>query len=176
MQVGKGDVPSQRQRRKKRYRGCRVCGIPNAKWCAECKIVVDVLRQHWPPALSLIVDGGFVPLSGERSESGIGYGGAGLVLVKDGSVIASRSCGFMADGSSDAELHAVIRGARWAPGVSIYTDSESTCGAALLSNNHLDVRFLRASERTRAHALAHQLSVDGRIAIAASLARDGGTP
>ena len=89
MQVGKGDVPSQRQRRRRRYRGCRVCGIPNAKWCAECKIVVDVLRLHWPPALSLIVDGGFVPVSGERSESGVGYGGAGLVLVNAEAVIAS---------------------------------------------------------------------------------------
>jgi hypothetical protein len=75
----------------------------------------------------------------------------------------------MAHGSSDAELHAVIRGARWAPGVSIYTDSESTCGTALLSNNRLDVRFLRAHERTRVHELAHQLSIDGRIAIAAAM-------
>lgn len=148
-----------------------MCGIPNAKWCAECRAVVDVLRLHWPPALSLIVDGGFMSVSGERSESGVGYGGAGLVLVDAvGAVIASRSCGFMAEGSSDAELHAVIRGARWTPGVTIYTDSESTCRTARSSNNCLDVRFLHPRERTHAHELAHRLSVEGRIALADRIA------
>lgn len=167
MQVGKGDVASQRKRRKSRYRGCRVCGIPNAKWCAECRVVVDVLSLHWSPALSLIVDGGFMSVSEERSDAGVGYGGAGLVLVDAvGAVIASRSCGFMAEGSSDAELHAVIRGARWTPGVTIYTDSESTCGTVVRRGGQLDVRFLHPHERTHAHELAHRLSVEGRIALA----------
>jgi hypothetical protein len=171
MQAGKGDVVSQRQRRRRRYKGCRVCGIPGAKWCAECRSIVDVLPLHWLPALSLIVDGGFVSLSRERSESGVGYGGAGLVLVgADGAVIASRSCGFMAEGSSDAELHAVIRGARWVPGVTIYTDSESTCSTVVRRGGQFDVRFLHRHERTHAHELADRLSVEGRIALAARIA------
>jgi hypothetical protein len=97
-----------------------------------------------------------------------GHGGAGLVLVApSGKILASRSCGFPTAGSSEAELHAVIRGALWVPGAVIYTDSESARQAASSSTKKvavrlLDVRFLSKRDRGPAHALAHQLSVEGR--------------
>jgi hypothetical protein len=91
-----------------------------------------------------------------------GHGGAGLVLVKaSGKILASRSCSFPADNSSDAEFQAVTRAARWTPGIAIYTDSESACRAAEAAG--LNVRFLPEGARGEAHALAHQLSVDGRL-------------
>lgn len=163
MKIGKGDIQAQRRRRKARYRGCAVCGEPNAKLCADCRAIEAVLATEWPPSLSLFVDGGFVTLSGERHDDGPGHGGAGLVIATSvGKVLAARSCAFPAQSSSDAEFQAVIRGARWAPGVVIYTDSESTCWAAISSNSNLDVCFLRDHERGPLHAMAHQLSVEGR--------------
>lgn len=172
--IGKGDRPSQRARYRARYRGCRVCGELNVKWCLDCRAVDDILALHWPPALSLIVDGGFVtanrsrpddpdPARGlsRRGDDGPGHGGAGLVLVGPSKeILASRSCAFSASSSSDAEWHAVIRGARWARGVIIYTDSEST--ATIAMNKDYDVRFLREQDRGEAHDLAHRLSVEGR--------------
>jgi hypothetical protein len=164
VKIGKGAIRSQRQRRRARYHGCWICGDPNVKRCEGCRAVEEVLSIYWSPSLSLFVDGGFVTQSGERDDSGPGHGGAGLVLASStGKILASRSCGFPAANSSDAELHAVIRGARWAPGAVIYTDSESTCGAAILSNNKLEVCFLRDHERGPLHALAHQLSIEGRL-------------
>jgi len=112
----------------------------------------------------LYVDGSFVTLSGDRADGGPGHGGAGLVLAREtGEILATRSCAFFAVSSSDAEFQAVIRGARWVRNVVIYTDSESTCKIATASNQDLDVRFLELSDRRSAHALAHQLSVEGRI-------------
>lgn len=164
MKIGKGDIRAQRRRRKARYRGCAVCGDPSAKLCADCRAIEAVLAAEWPPILSLFVDGGFVTQSGERDAEEPGHGGAGLVLATSvGKILAARACAFPADSSSDAEFQAVIRGARWAPGAVIYTDSESTCWAAISSNGNLDVRFLRDHERGPLHAMAHQLSVEGRL-------------
>lgn len=102
-------------------------------------------------------------LIGKQLDDRPGHGGAGLVLVTStGVVIATRSCAFAADNSSEAERQAVIRGARWASGVTIYTDSESTCVAAASSNKALDVRFLPEAARTMPHEIAHTLSVEGR--------------
>lgn len=206
MKIGKGDIRAQRRRRKARYRGCAVCGEPNATLCADCFAVRAVLAVHWAPSLALFVDGGFLPSgpdardvprtrrsryaplrerigqehpewNSDRVEAslvealtgaaprnlGPGHGGAGLVLATTGGhILASRSCAFPADKSSDAELQAVVRGARWAPGAVIYTDSESTCWTAIAANKNLDVRFLREDARGPLHALAHQLSVEGR--------------
>ena len=164
MKVGKGDIAAQRRRRKARYRGCAVCGEPGSKLCDGCRAVEGVLVAEWEPLLVLYVDGSFVTFSGDRADGGPGHAGAGLVLTREtGEVLATRSCAFFAESSSDAEHQAVIRGARWARGVVIYTDSESTCEIAMASNNELDVRFLELSDRRSAHALAHQLSVEGRM-------------
>jgi hypothetical protein len=169
MKIGKGDISAQRRRRKARYRGCAVCGDPGAKFCEGCRAVQEVLAGEWEPTLLLYVDGSFATLSGDRSDGCSGHGGAGLVLTREtGEVLATRSCAFAAVSSSDAEFQAVIRGARWAPGVVIYTDSESTCDAAMTSNKSLDVRFLVHADRRSAHALAHQLSVEGRTDKAGS--------
>jgi len=163
VKVGKGDIRAQRRRHKARYRGCAVCGDPGGKRCDGCRAVEVVLAGEWEPLLVLYVDGSFVTLSGDRADGGPGHAGAGLVLTREsGEVLASRSCAFFAESSSDAELQAVIRGARWARGVVIYTDSESTCDAAMGSNKDLDVRFLDHANRRSAYALAHQLSVEGR--------------
>jgi hypothetical protein len=207
----RGDRSAQRSRRKDRYRGCCVCGEPNAKRCADCRAVEPILAREWPLSLSLFVDGSFVragidprdlshahlprprrpryaalraqvqaehpswgekrvdavmfsALGGDPRAAGPGYGGAGLVLATaTGEVLATRSCAFPADHSADAELHAVIRGARWAPGAVIYTDSESTCWTAIASNKNLDVRFVLEKDRGPAYELAHQLSVEGRL-------------
>lgn len=211
---GKGDVRSQRQRHRARYRGCRVCGEPWEKWCLACRAVEVVLATEWTLNLSLFVDGGYLPAGVDPRDrprvararyaalrdqiaaahpdwdagaveaeltaalgvdvsvdEGPGHGGAGLVLVgAAGAVLASQSCAFPAASSSDAEFQAVIRGARWAPGAVIYTDSESTCWATTSSNRDLDVRFLPEHDRGDAHALAHRLSVEGRQRHAARAA------
>jgi len=124
-----------------------------------------IAREHpdWgPPHVDAALTEALVGT--DLRDAGPGHGGAGLVLAAPtGEILASRSCTFSAESSSDAELSAVIRGARWAPGVIIYTDSESTCWAALSSNDKLVVRFLREHDRGVAHAFAHQLSVDGRL-------------
>jgi len=211
---GKGDVRSQRQRHRSRYRGCRVCGEPREKWCVDCRAVEAVLATEWAPNLSLFVDGGYLPAGVDHRDrprfgraryaalrgrivtdhpdwdagavevelasalgvdvtvdEGPGHGGAGLVLVgAAGTVLAARSCAFPATSSSDAEFQAVVRGARWAPGAVIHTDSESTCWATISSNRNLDVRFLPERDRGDAHALAHRLSVEGRLRHAARAA------
>lgn len=66
MHVGKGDVRSQRQRRRDRYRGCRVCGIRGAQ-CTECGLAEEIVAIHGYAALSLIVDGSFVPAGGRAA-------------------------------------------------------------------------------------------------------------
>jgi hypothetical protein len=120
-------------------------------------------REHptWTPAQ---IDAALLEaLGGNPVMMGPGHGGAGLVLATiDGKILASRACAFAAENSSDAELLAVIRGARWVPGVVIYTDSESTCLVAAAMNHRLDVRFARPEDRGEAHELAHQRSVEGR--------------
>jgi hypothetical protein len=131
--------------------------------------------------LALIVDGSYRPPVGREHERrpGHSYGGAGLVLVRltgkmtkirKSEVIANRACGFTASSSSEAEFQAVIRGARWAPGVTIYTDCRST--AEYLGHRELCVRYLNlAGGKWRTHDLAHLLSVQGQCRDAPS---DGG--
>lgn len=166
--MASGNVAAQRRRRKARYRGCYICGAIGAE-CTECWQFKRWLtanpqfstRLHM---LSLVVDGGYQPY---RHGCPQGIAGAGLVLVLgkplDGEIITYRSCSFIAQGSADAELHAVIRGARWAPGVTIYTDSEHTPPIAMSSNPALEVWFLDRAHRGPAHRLAHSLSVEGRL-------------
>lgn len=165
MRSSKGDVRSQRQRRRDRYRGCRVCGL-RGEHCAECDEGIRLVRAHAGQELSLVVDGSFVPLAPDRADRAIGHGGAGLVLVlgpvMTGEVLASRACGFDAVDSSDAECHAVIRGARWAPGVPIYTDVNTFPSKFAEINPKLVVHHLMSHERCPAHHLAHRLSVEGR--------------
>lgn len=159
MKLGKGNIVAQRQRRKDRYRGCPVCGIRGVQ-CTECDLGKKLVALHGRDRLTLVVDGSFV----EASDEGIGHGGAGLVLVRTGvnEIVASRACGFRAESSSDAELHAVIRAARWAPGVTIYTDCRDLPIAVQRFNPRLSVHYLVSNDRAAAYAMAHALSVEGR--------------
>ncbi len=162
MQVGKGDVRSQRQRRRDRYRGCRVCGVRGAQ-CTACALGAQVVAIYGYASLSIVVDGSFVEFSrGAADDLGLGYAGAGLVLVHGDEIVASRACGFRAMSSSDAEFHAVIRAARWAPGVAIYTDARDLPTKMFRVNPDLTVRYLDPNDRADAYAIAHRLSVEGR--------------
>lgn len=211
MQDGKGDLRSQRQRRRDRYRGCHVCGVRGAQ-CTECGLGEQIVALHGYARLSLVVDGSFVPavqpgkgareaprvhreryiklkdqianehpdwtadlveaalieaLTGAPPQDEPGHGGAGLVLVSNVSnghdqILASRACGFHAASSSDAELHAVIRASRWAPGVTIYTDARELPVKMARINPDITVHYLDPNKRGDAYALAHRLSVEGR--------------
>lgn len=157
MKIGKGDLRSQRQRRRDRYRGCRVCGI-RGEQCLECGLGVQIVAIHGYARLAIVVDGSFV----ESKHDDLGHGGAGLVLVKGSEILASRACGFRASSSSDAEFHAVIRAGRWAPGVAIYTDARDLPVKMIRSSPGLAVHYLSPNDRDEAYALAHRLSVEGR--------------
>lgn len=160
MQIGKGDLRSQRQRRRDRYRGCRVCGV-RGEQCTECGLGEQLVAIHGYAHLSVVVDGSFV----ESRHDDLGHGGAGLVLVRGGlggEILTSRACGFRASSSSDAEFHAVIRAGRWTPGVAIYTDAKDLPHKILRSSPELVVRYLKPHERAEPHTLAHRLSVEGR--------------
>ncbi len=158
--IGKGDVRSQRQRRRDRYRGCRVCGVRGVE-CTECERGEEFVAIYGYARLSLVVDGSFVAADGEDL-GGLGHGGAGLVLVHGDEIVASRACGFRAESSSDAEYHAVIRAARWAPGVAIYTDARDLPAKFANVNPDLTIHYLDPNKRTDAYVLAHRLSVEGR--------------
>jgi hypothetical protein len=155
MQVGKGDIPGQRRRRRDRYRGCRVCGIRGVH-CDECARGKQLVAIHGYAKLSLVVDGSFV------QHRGLGHGGAGLVLVHGAEVVASRACGFRAAGSADAEFQAIIRASRWATGVAIYTDAKDLPAMMVRINPHVIVHYLEQNARAEAYLLAHRLSVEGR--------------
>lgn len=170
MRVGKGDIPRQRARRRDRYRGCPVCGLRGSQ-CTECGLGAKLVALHGLTDLALVVDGSFVaPLQVDESSvvppQDRGHGGAGLVLLRSKEVLASRACGFSATSSSDAELHAVIRAARWAPGVPIYTDARELPAKMALVNPSLVVHYLAPGRRGIAYALAHRLSIEGRCGVA----------
>jgi hypothetical protein len=158
MQVGKGDIPGQRRRRRDRYRGCRVCGLRHVQ-CTECRLCAQLVAIHGYAHLSLVVDGSFVESPGGDN---LGHGGAGLVLVRGEEILASRACGFRVLSSSEAEFHAVIRAARWAPGVAIYTDARDLPATIVGVNPRLAVHYLGPNDRAAAYELAHRLSVEGR--------------
>jgi hypothetical protein len=202
-QAGKGDIRSQRQRRRDRYRGCRVCGVRSVQ-CTECDLGEQLVAIHGYASLALVVDGSFVPagkdarnaprvhreryaalkvqiandhpawtadrvdaalveaLTGAPSTHELGHGGAGLVLVRGKTILASRACGFRAASSSDAEYHAVIRASRWARGVAIYTDARDLPVKMSRVNPDIAVHYLDPNKRADAYALAHRLSVEGR--------------
>lgn len=152
--------------RRRRYRGCPVCGIRGG--CQDCGQGRSLVLAHGTDRLSLVVDGSFKG----------SYGGAGLVLLLGdvhGTIVAQRACGFAAENASDAEFQAIIRGARWAPGVVIWTDEQAVARKAMSSSPALDVRYLTPNRRNgqrpkrhgggfgiAAYELAHTLSVTGR--------------
>jgi hypothetical protein len=84
-----------------------------------------------------------------------------VLLDTGGIVIAQQSCGFAAQHSADSEFQAIVRGARWMPIVSIYTDSQSHAERARGELSR-DVRFLPI-RRYPGYELAHDLSVQGRL-------------
>jgi hypothetical protein len=160
--------------RQRRHRGCWVCGKRFIKdhslstalrhTCQECLEGRTLLLSITLDTFFLIVDGSFVPWNGERDARTNGAAGAGLVLVNSttNEIVAKRSCGFEARHSNDAERQAVIRGARWIPGVVIYTDSEGMI-TKLRNETLRDIRFLpRPWRGLHTYGLAHQLSVQGR--------------
>jgi hypothetical protein len=157
----KGDRAGQKQRRRDRYRGCRICGVRGER-CTQCDVGAQLVALHGYANLELIVDGSFVPHDhGVRRSSG--WGGAGLVLVRGGihgEILAGQACGFLAASSTDAERHAIIRGARWAPGVVIHTDLRDL--PSTLGIPTLNVQWLPEVQRSTAYDLAHRLSVEGR--------------
>ena len=157
MQVGKGDIRSQRQRRRDRYRGCRVCGVRGVS-CTECDRAARIVAARDRASLAIVVDGSFV----EPSSGRLGHGGAGLVLVQGATILDSRACGFRAASSSDAEFQAVIRAARWVSGVAIYTDARDLPAKTRSFNPRLAVHYLDPNRRSEAYVLAHRLSVEGR--------------
>jgi len=172
MRLGKGDIRSQRARRRRRYRGCPVCGIRGVQ-CVECGHGAELVALHGPAELTLTVDGSFVPFlqdvdgpSRDNSDHCLrdngGHGGAGLVLARGAEILATRACGFHASSSSDAEYQAVIRGARWAPDVPIYTDARELPSKMVLVNPGLNVRYLGPGKRHAPYMLAHRLSIEGR--------------
>jgi hypothetical protein len=170
VRVGKGDISSQRARRRGRYRGCPVCGLRGSQ-CTECALGAKLVALHGLTDLALVADGSFVASPQVDGSSTIplqdsGHGGAGLVLLRGKEVLASRACGFSATSSSDAELHAVIRAARWAPGVPIYTDARELPAKMTLVNPALVVHYLAPGRRGLAYALAHRLSIEGRCRVA----------
>lgn len=160
MQIGKGDIPGQRRRRRSRYRGCRVCGVRGVH-CTECWKTREVVGVYDAAGLSVVVDGSFVEAA-DRNREGLGHGGAGLVLVRGAEILASRACGFRTPNSTDAELQAIIRAARWVPDVAIYTDARDLPIRLRGINPRLTVHYLHPNQRGDAHALAHRLSVEGR--------------
>jgi len=166
---------SKAHRRRKR-KGCWVCGIrferdhtlPTAQrnTCGGCfydRTLLDYCTTRLDETYFLIVDGSFLTFSGERNVSEPGFGGAGLVLINaEGKVIATKSCGFEAEHSADAEFEAIRRGGRWMPIVTIYSDSQSHV-ERMRGEMSRDVRYLKKKQRFEAFELAHKLSVEGRL-------------
>ena len=138
-----------------------MCGLRGAQ-CTECGLGKRLVTLHGPGKLTLVVDGSFVAFSQDRG----GHGGAGLVLIQGDEILASRACGFRAVSSSDAEFQAVIRAARWAPGVPIYTDARELPAKMTGVNPHLVVHYLVSGRRGAGYALAHRLSIEGRCRLA----------
>lgn len=162
----------------KKRKGCWVCGmrfirnnlLPTAErnTCKECLEGMRLLEgfQYAHENFYLIVDGAFMTRSGERDVNEPGFGGAGLVLVEDGTdmVVATRACGFAAAHSAEAEFQAIVRGARWIPRVTIFSDSQSHAERARGELGR-DIRFFKALKKllVPVHDLAHDLSVEGRL-------------
>jgi hypothetical protein len=122
--------------------------------CSECGQVAQLVLSR-PGPLCLVVDGSF----GQRR------GGAGLVLTTGdprGVPLAICACWFPCARSLDAELEAIERGAAWAPGVPIISDSEVAIATLGASHPQIAVRWIESWERGPNHRLAHMLSVQGR--------------
>lgn len=139
--------------------------------CQDCDDAADLVRCYGADQLALVVDGSWKD----------GYAGAGLVLVlgdpahPSSEILASKECSFLTDQGHDAEFQAVIRGARWAPGVVIWTDEQCLPSKVMRGSPNLDVRYMPPNVRNKkrsealgggfgvpAHRLAHTISVRGR--------------
>ena len=134
---------------------CRICGRScGQSTCDSCAAVAALIPTLDVP-LFCIVDGSYYPQ----------YSGAGLVLVAEhltGDFIAFCACHFDARSGSEAEVQAVIRGRRWAPGVPIYTDSTT----AMKQHDSKSPRalFIAPECRDPNHSFAHRLSRQARLA------------
>lgn len=140
---------------------CQVCGrCCHDLRCGDCSAVAELCRLSDQP-LYLIVDGSF----SQRMGGAGGMGGAGMVLVKGntrGHWVALCACWFSCKTSLDAEVEAVMRGALWAPGVPVYSDSTGAIDVTGRTHPSLTVRWIQDKERGTNHYRAHLLSVQGR--------------
>lgn len=134
-------------------RACAVCGLDvdhdRAK-CSLCASVADIVAMVNRPVL--VVDGSYQS----------GRAGAGLVLAEafdGGRVLAYTFCVFQAHDATEAEYQAIVRGARWAPGITVWSDCLGAIYRAKV--DHHAVKFLPRDMRHH-HGLAHRLSVRGR--------------
>jgi hypothetical protein len=139
---------------------CDVCGtdLPCSTRCLDCLQVGALVDEYGPDdQLALIVDGSFAE----------GRGGAGLVLVQggvDGDFIAFAACRFRCRNSMQAELQAILRGSRWAPGVTIHSDLMAAIKVAR-KRHGIDVTWMPLDPVTKRgvnHSFAHRLSNEGR--------------
>lgn len=164
MNRGRGDRAAQRRRRRIRSRisGCGICGVHGG--CRTCARGAEIVAIHGYQHLSLVVDGSFVQADELDTDTTLGYGGAGLVLLLGspytGVVLAQVACGFRSLGSADAEIEACVRGDRWAPGVTIYTDSQDAPPA--IAQRGIRAVYLAHGTRPKSHGVAHVMSVQGR--------------
>lgn len=134
---------------------CDVCGFAveaDRQRCTLCRSVADVIAMIDRPML--IVDGSF-------DEDG--RGGAGLVIARGsltGEVVVHTFAAFNAKTSVEAEYQAIVRGARWAPGLVVYSDCVGAVYRAKVSGH--TARIIPHNLRQPGHALAHKLSTQGR--------------
>lgn len=149
-------------------RGCPICGVQNEEGdetgrCERCARGTDLAAMHGHREVCVVVDGSFVPMPTGPGLPVTGYGGAGLVLVRGalptGEILDEVACSFGADGSAEAELQAVLRASRWAPGAAIYSDAREL--EPRVAEHGIRVSYL-GGKRPSTHARAHVLSVEGR--------------
>jgi hypothetical protein len=109
--------------------------------------------KSYDDLLFLIVDGSYL---NRRA-------GAGLVLVAGslkGTIVAVRTCSFLAHDAYEAEYQAIVRGRRWAPNVWTYSDNLRAIATA--KQRLRNVSWLRHECRHPHHDLADRLAGEGR--------------
>jgi ribonuclease HI len=144
---------------------CVVCGITShgKERCQDCREVhhfVTQLTLSQRADYVLVVDGSFTshPVGkGHRSA------GAGLVLAReyDEVVVACCAASFSTTSSNCAELEAILRGLKWAPGVTVWSDSKPIVKQCKMRK--WPVFEIKKELRDPLHHLAHKLANIGRL-------------
>lgn len=132
---------------------CRVCGVGGD--CACCEMPAALLELGARGShLLVVVDGSYNPKVPGR-------GGAGLVLLADNEIVASCGAMFECYSAKRAELEAIVRADRWAPGVPILSDCMDAIRMAEREYG-IQVRWIRREWRGPAYDLAHEIANYGR--------------